>query len=92
MKLNIKVVPKSSRDCVAGWIGDALKICVTAPPERGKANQAVETVLAETLDLPRQQVRIVGGLASSRKQVEIDGLDEPEIRRRLDFQIKNGSS
>ena len=34
MRLAIKVVPKASRDSVAGWLGDALKVCVTAPPER----------------------------------------------------------
>ncbi len=42
MKLDLKVVPKSSRDCIAGWLGDALKVRVRAPAERGKANAAVE--------------------------------------------------
>ena len=83
MILSIKVVPKSSRDRVAGWMGDALKVCVTAPPEKGKANAAVEALLAEALGLPRESVRIVAGLASPRKTVEIDGLDDAELRRRL---------
>ena len=83
MKLPVKVVPKSSRDRIVGWVGDALKICVTAPPEKGRANDAVEALLADALGLPKEQVRITAGLSSPRKSVQIDGLDDAEIRRRL---------
>ena len=83
MKLQLVVVPKSSRDAVVGWIGDRLKLRVTAPPERGRANAAAERVLAEALGLPRRRVRLVGGLNSALKLVEIDGLAEAEVRRRL---------
>ncbi|MEW6325488.1 MAG: DUF167 domain-containing protein [Nitrospirota bacterium] len=83
MILSVKVVPKSSRNRVAGWVGEALKICVTAPPEKGKANAAVEAVLAGALGLPKERVRIVAGLSSPRKTVQINGLDEADVRRRL---------
>ena len=45
MKLKIKVVPKSSRNSVAGWVGDTLKLCVNAAPEKGKANLAAQELL-----------------------------------------------
>ena len=83
MKLQIKVVPKSSRNCVAGWMGDTLKVWVTAPPERGKANVAVQTVLADALGVSRESIRLVAGLKSSRKVVEIEGLVAAEVHRRL---------
>ena len=75
MRLHLKVVPKSSRNRVAGWVGDRLKVQVTAAPERGKANDAVIDVLAAALGLPRSRVRIVAGATSPLKTVEVDGDD-----------------
>ena len=76
MLIRIKVVPKSSRDQIAGWLGDRLKVRVSAPPERGKANAAVEKLLAEALDLPTSAVRVVAGATTPLKSVEIDAPDE----------------
>jgi len=73
MKLQLKVVPKASRDRVVGWVGERLKVQVTAAPERGKANAAVVDVLSEALGLPPARVRIVAGETSPLKTVEIDG-------------------
>ena len=84
VKLRIKVVPGSSRTCIAGWLGDALRVRVTAPPEHGKANAAVEALLREALALPAGHVKVAAGHSSARKVVEIVGLAEAEIRRRLD--------
>jgi len=92
MRLAVKVVPKSSRNCVAGWMGDALKICVNAPPERGKANAAVEHMLATALGIAKERVRLVAGTASPRKMVEIDGLDETEVRSRLSAYLHSRSA
>ena len=72
MQLALKIVPRASRDRVAGWIGARLKLQVTAPPERGRANDAVAELLARTLGLPRSRVRIVAGHGSAQKLAEID--------------------
>lgn len=79
----MKAIPASSRDCVAGWLGDTLKVRVTAPPERGKANAAIETLIAATLGVPRACAQVVAGATSPRKVVEITGLSEAEVYRRL---------
>jgi len=81
--LNVKVVPGASRDGVAGWLADALKLRVRAPAERGRANAAVESLLASVLGVPQERVRIVAGFGSPRKTVEIDGLSESDVRERL---------
>jgi uncharacterized protein YggU (UPF0235/DUF167 family) len=83
IKLGIKAIPGSSRNCVAGWLGGTLKVCVSAPAERGKANEAIELVVAEALGISSACVQVVAGTTSSRKVVEIAGLPDKEIYRRL---------
>ena len=83
IKLDVKVVPASSRDAIAGWLGDVLKLRVTAPPERGRANAAVERLLAEALAVPPQAVRVVAGGSSPRKLVEISGVTRAQLLARL---------
>jgi len=59
------------------------KLRVVAAPERGKANDAVVELLAETLSLPRASVSIVSGSSSRDKIVELAGIAPAEIERRL---------
>lgn len=82
-RLKVKVVPGASRTGIAGWLGDALKVRVAVPPERGRANAAVEGVVASALGLPDAAVRVVAGHTAPRKVIEIDGLPEEEFLRRL---------
>lgn len=83
MRLAIKVVPGSSREGIAGWLGSELKVRVRQAPEAGKANDAVRRLLANTLQLRVEDIRIVSGAASPHKTIEISGLDEGEVRARL---------
>lgn len=83
IRLQIKVVPGSSRDCIAGWLGESLKVRVSAPPERGRANAAVIAVLAETLGVSEDDIRIAAGSTAARKVVEIHGLSLDNARQRL---------
>ena len=82
-KIRVKVVPGSSKNCIAGWLGEYLKIRVSAPPEKGKANAAVESTIASALDIPGTDVHIIKGKLSSLKVIEIIGLSKKEIYKRL---------
>jgi uncharacterized protein (TIGR00251 family) len=82
-RLKLKVVPGASRSEVAGWLGDMLKVKVSAPPEKGKANVAVEALVAKTLNLPASSVKIVSGTSSQHKVIEIRGLSKVQIFQKL---------
>ena len=56
---------------------------MNAAPEKGKANLAAQEILAAALGLPKDKVRVVSGLTSARKLVEIGELSEAEIKQRL---------
>ena len=83
MRLAVKVVPGSSRSQISGWLDDILKIRVKEPPEKGKANLSVRKILSEALGLSIDKVQITSGTTSSRKTVEIHGLAESDVRKRL---------
>ena len=82
-RLDLKVSPKASRNAITGFLGEVLKVSVTAAPERGKANAAVEELLAGQLGLPRGAVRVVAGETSKSKKVEIAGLEPAALQKRL---------
>ena len=83
VRLKLKVNPKARHNQIQGWIGDTLKVCVTAAPEKGKANQAVLRLLARHLRQPVSQMHIVAGQQHSNKTLLIDNLDDPELHALL---------
>lgn len=80
-RIAVHITPKSGRDEVTGWRGGELSVRVTAPPEGGKANVAVCTLLAGLLRVPKRSVRVVRGEQSRHKQIEIDGVGETELAK-----------
>ena len=83
IELTIKVVPGASRDRIAGAWGTGLRITVAAPPEDGKANAAVEQLLATSFDIPAAQVRIVRGRTNFVKVVLFRGINAAQLRMKL---------
>jgi uncharacterized protein len=83
IRLTLRVSPGAGRSAVVGRHGDAWKLRVAAPPERGRANASVIDLLATSLEVRRPDVRIVGGTVSRDKVVEIVGLTLEEAERRL---------
>ncbi len=79
----VKVVPRASRDEVAGWSDGVLRLRVSAPPRDGRANAAVVALLATLLGVRKSAVAIWSGQGSAHKRVAIEGLTRDEIERRL---------
>jgi len=78
-RFTVKVHPRARRSAVTGRLGDAWKLDLTAPPAEGKANQECVRFLAELMGVPRTRVRVVTGLTSRTKVVEIEGVTEEEF-------------
>jgi uncharacterized protein len=82
-RLRLRVVPGASHPGVVGRYGDGWKVRVGAPPEHGRANEAVLDLLATALSVSRRDLRLVAGHGARDKVVQIDGIAEEETLRRL---------
>jgi uncharacterized protein len=79
----VRVQPRAKRNAVAGVVGDALKIALTAPPVEGKANAACIEFLAALLNVPRASVTIIAGQASRNKTIRVTGVSARVVEARL---------
>ena len=82
-RLTVKVHPRAKRSALTGRFGDAWKLDLAAPPVDGKANDECVRFFAELAGVPRSRVRIVTGLTSRLKVVEIEGVPQEDLERRL---------
>jgi len=73
--VRVKAVPGASRNAIGGLLGDRIKIVVAAPPEGGKANRAIERLLAEAIGVSPRHVTIDNGHGSAFKTVRIQDVD-----------------
>ena len=83
-RLRLRVSPGSRRSEIVGRYGDGWKVRVAAPPEDGRANDAVVELLSEQLEIPRRSISIVSGHTAREKVVQMDGIDLAESERRLE--------
>ena len=82
--LTVYIQPRASRNRIAGLHGDALKICITAPPVDNKANGAVIDFLSKFFKISKSNISIKSGKQSRTKHVTIAGLSATAARRFLD--------
>ena len=81
--LAVRAQPGARKAGVLGEQAGALKVAVTAPPEDGRANQALTELLREWLGLKRSQVELVGGATNRNKHFLIRVLTPEELRSLL---------
>ena len=74
IELRVKVVPGASRSELVGTLGDRLKIRIAAPPEDGKANQALLLLIASWLGT--KIVELIAGHGNPEKTVRVTGVYE----------------
>jgi uncharacterized protein YggU (UPF0235/DUF167 family) len=83
VRISVRVTPGAREDVVSGWRDGTLLVRVRAAPEHSKANDAVCRLLARALGVPGSHVRIARGATSRQKLLDIEGLDEEAILRKL---------
>lgn len=81
--LPVRAQPGARKAGILGEQGGALKVAVTAPADRGRANQALIEAFRDLLDLKRSQVELLSGATSRNKRFLIRGLSKTELERRL---------
>jgi len=77
--VKVRVQPKASRDAIVGEHAGALKVAVTAPPDKGKANKAVVELLARALGIAKSNVELVSGTTSREKTFAVRGASQRQI-------------
>lgn len=81
--LSIRAIPNSRQTCIVGSHGDSIKVRIVSAPERGKANDEIQKLLATLLKVPRDAVVITSGAAGRTKRVRIVGYTEYDARKLL---------
>jgi uncharacterized protein (TIGR00251 family) len=83
VRFSVRVQPRASKDELVGVRDGVLRVRLRAPPVEGAANEALVTFLSDELGVSRRQVRIVSGLGSRMKIVEVDAEARPALDRIL---------
>jgi hypothetical protein len=73
MILFVKVSPNARQNSIESYQDNVLKVRIKAPPDKGKANQGLINFLAESLNIPKNCIRLVSGASSRMKKIEIEG-------------------
>jgi uncharacterized protein (TIGR00251 family) len=81
--LQVRAQPAARRNAITGIHAGALKIAVTAAPEKGKANAAILSVLCDQLGLAPSQVAVIAGETSRQKKLLITGISSDELQQRI---------
>jgi uncharacterized protein (TIGR00251 family) len=82
--VGVRAQPGARRNGVTGLHNGRVKVAVTAPADKGRANEAIEETLAESLGLKRSQVALLTGPTSREKKFLIRDIEPAELVRRVE--------
>jgi hypothetical protein len=86
--LPVRAQPRSRRNEIRGLQAGALKVCVTPPAEKGKANQALIQVLSEALGLRKSQIELLSGETTSQKRFLVRDLTAAALAARIEAVLR----
>jgi hypothetical protein len=80
---SVKVVPAGSRTAISGLLDGTLKIKVSAPPQKGRANDCLIDFLAKQLGVKKSSIKIIAGQTNPVKKVQVLGLSAETVVGKL---------
>jgi len=83
----VRAQPKARRNAITGAHAGRLRIAVTDPPEKGKANNSIAEILAAAVHVRPSHVRLVAGTASPIKKFLVTGTTLDSVRESLSAHI-----
>ena len=78
--IDVQVIPRAKRSAFSGERDGRVLIRLSAPPVDGAANAALQQFLADALDCPRRNIRIISGETSRIKRVALSGVSSEAVR------------
>ena len=82
-KISLRVYPNASRNEMMGFTDGVLRVKISAPPIKGKANRELITFLSRLLGVSKGSVNIIKGHTTRNKVVAVDGFSREEVMKRL---------
>ena len=76
----VRAQPAARKNAITGVHDGALKVSVTAAPDKGKANEAIALLLAKAFGRSKAAVQLLSGHTSRHKKFLLSDISEPETR------------
>lgn len=89
--LSVRAHAGARRNAILGVRAGALRVAVTAAPEKGKANHAIAALLGQTLGVSKSAIELAAGETSQHKRFVITGVNVQQIRESLSEIIGDGA-
>lgn len=88
--IRVRAQPGARRNGVTGVREGELCVAVTAPPDRGRANDAIVKVLAKVIGVPRSRIKILSGETNRHKRLVVEGVAIEEVVAALRGVVDSG--
>jgi len=79
INFSVRVLPRSSRNEIAGEAEGVLRVKLTAPPVEGAANEMLVKFLADKLHVAKSKITILSGQTGRAKVISVSGLKKQEL-------------
>jgi len=82
-KIFVQVQPNTKKDEIVSFEDGILRVKISTPPVKGKANKQLIEFLSKKMKIPKSDIMIEKGATSKRKKLVIDGLTQSQLMHKL---------